>query len=132
MSVRSASRVRVRYAETDQMGVAWHGEFFAWFEVGRTDLLRERGLTYTELEGRGVHLPVIEVAARYLRPAHYDDMLEIRTSLRDLSGARLSFDYAVHREGEAEPLARGMTAHAAVDGRGRPRRLPTELRSLFS
>ena len=132
MSVRSASRVRVRYAETDQMGVAWHGEFFAWFEVGRTDLLRERGLTYKELEGRGVHLPVIEVAARYLRPAHYDDMLEIRTSLRDLSGARLSFDYAVHREGEAEPLARGMTAHAAVDGRGRPRRLPTELRSLFS
>jgi len=132
MSVRSTSRVRVRYAETDQMGVAWHGEYFAWFEVGRTDLLREQGLTYKELEGRDLRLPVIAVEARYLRPAHYDDMLEIRTQLRGLSGARVSFDYAVHREGEAEPLATGMTAHAAVDGRGRPRRLPTELRSLLA
>jgi acyl-CoA thioester hydrolase len=132
MSVRSTSRVRVRYAETDQMGVAWHGEYFAWFEVGRTDLLREQGLTYKELEGRDLRLPVIEVEARFLRPAHYDDMLEIRTQLRGLSGARVSFDYAVHREGEAEPLATGMTAHAAVDGRGRPRRLPPELRSLLA
>ena len=132
MSVASTSHLRVRYAETDQMGVAWHGEFFAWFEVGRTDLLRERGLTYKELEGRDVHLPVIEVAARYLRPAHYDDMLEIRTHLRDGSGARVSFDYAVHREGETEPLCTGMTAHAAVDGQGRPRRLPPELRSLLA
>ena len=132
MSLRSTSRVRVRYAETDQMGVAWHGEFFAWFEVGRTDLLRERGLSYKELEGRDVHLPVVEVAARYLRPARYDDLLEIRTHLRDVSWARVSFDYAVHREGEAEPLCTGMTAHAAVDGRGRPRRLPSELKSLLA
>ena len=132
MSPASTSRVRVRYAETDQMGVAWHGEYFAWFEVGRTDLLRERGLTYKELEGRDLRLPVIEVEARYLRPAHYDDLLEIRTRLRGVSGARLSFDYAVLREGETEPLATGMTAHAAVDGRGRPRRLPSELRSLLS
>jgi acyl-CoA thioester hydrolase len=92
LSPASTSRVRVRYAETDQMGVAWHGEYFAWFEVGRTDLLRERGLTYKELEGRDLRLPVIAVEARYLRPAHYDDMLEIRTSLRDVTGARVSFD----------------------------------------
>ncbi len=64
----SLSRVRVRYAETDQMGVAYHGEYFAWFEVGRTDLLRELGLTYRELEADGLRLPVIEVQARYLRP----------------------------------------------------------------
>ena len=132
MSLHSTSRVRVRYAETDQMGVAWHGEYFAWFEVGRTDLLRERGLTYKELEGRDLRLPVIEVEARYLRPAHYDDLLLIQTRLRGVGGARVSFDYAVLREGEAEPLATGMTAHAAVDGRGRPRRLPSELRSLLS
>jgi len=128
----STSRVRVRYAETDQMGVAWHGGYFAWFEVGRTDLLRERGLTYKELEGRDLRLPVITVEARYLRPAHYDDMLEIRTRVRDVTGARVSFDYAVHREGEPKPLATGMTAHAAVNGRGRPRRLPSELVSLLS
>jgi acyl-CoA thioester hydrolase len=132
MSVAATSRLRVRYAETDQMGVAWHGGYFAWFEVGRTDLLRERGLTYRELETRDLRLPVIEVHARYLRPALYDDLLEIRTTLRALSGARLSFDYAVLREGEEEPLATGMTCHAAVDGRGRPRRLPSELRGLLS
>ena len=132
MTLRSTSRLRVRYAETDQMGVAWHGGYFAWFEVGRTDLLRERGLTYRELEGRDLRLPVVEVAARYLRPALYDDLLEVRTTLRAVSGARVSFDYAVHREGEDQPLATGMTEHAAVDGRGKPRRLPAELRSLLA
>jgi acyl-CoA thioester hydrolase len=132
MTVASTSRLRVRYAETDQMGVAWHGGFFAWFEVGRTDLLRERGLTYRELEKEDLRLPVVEAQARYLRPALYDDVLEIRTTLRAVSGARVSFDYAVHREGEAEPLATGMTSHAAVDARGRPRRLPSELRSLLA
>jgi acyl-CoA thioester hydrolase len=122
----------VRYAETDQMGVAWHGGYFAWFEVGRTDLLRGQGLTYRELEARALRLPVIFARARYLRPARYDDLLEIRTTVRGVSGARLSFDYAVHREGEKEPLATGMTGHAAVDERGRARRLPAELRSLLA
>lgn len=131
MTLRSTSRLRVRYAETDQMGVAWHGGYFAWFEVGRTDLLRERGLTYRELEARNLRLPVVEVQARYLRPALYDDLLEVRTTLRAVSGARVSFDYAVHREGDHKPLATGMTEHAAVDGTGKPRRLPSELRSLL-
>ena len=132
MTLRSTSRLRVRYAETDQMGVAWHGGYFAWFEVGRTDLLRERGLTYRELEAQNLRLPVVEVQARYLRPALYDDLLEVRTTLRAVSGARVSFDYAVHREGEAQPLATGMTEHAAVDATGKPRRLPSELRNLLA
>ncbi len=132
MSESSVSRLRVRYAETDQMGVAWHGSYFAWFEVGRTDLLRERGLSYRELEADDLHLPVIEASARYLRPARYDDLLEIRTRVAAHSGARVSFDYAIHAEGSAQPLATGFTAHAAVDGRGRPRRLPAELRRLLA
>lgn len=132
MTLRSTSRLRVRYAETDQMGVAWHGGYFAWFEVGRTDLLRERGLTYRELETRNLRLPVVEVQARYLRPALSDDLLEVRTTLRAVSGARVSFDYAVHREGDDKPLATGMTEHAAVDGAGKPRRLPSELRGLLA
>ncbi len=131
MTLRSTSRLRVRYAETDQMGVAWHGGYFAWFEVGRTDLLRDRGLSYRELETRNLRLPVVEVQAHYLRPALYDDLLEVRTTLRAVSGARVSFDYAVHREGDDKPLATGMTEHAAVDGTGKPRRLPSELRSLL-
>jgi acyl-CoA thioester hydrolase len=120
--------VRVRYAETDQMGVAYHGDYFAWFEVGRTDLLRERGLTYRELESQGLRLPVIETSARFLKPALYDDILEIRTRLAELTGARVTFRYEVHREGDGGLLATATTSHAAVDPQGRPRRLPEDLR----
>jgi acyl-CoA thioester hydrolase len=110
------------------MGVAYHGGYFAWFEVGRTDLLRGRGLTYRELEHEGLRLPVIETHARFLRPAFYDDTLEIRTELQALSGARVAFAYEVHRAGTDGPLATASTAHAAVDLKGRPRRLPEDLR----
>jgi acyl-CoA thioester hydrolase len=110
------------------MGIAHHAEYFAWFEVGRTDLLRQRGLTYRELEASGLRLPVIETHARFRRPAFYDDVLEIRTRLVELSGARVSFEYEVLRRGSPEVLAIGSTSHAAVDPEGRPRRLPPELR----
>jgi acyl-CoA thioester hydrolase len=132
VSAASVSRLRVRYAETDQMGVAWHGSYFAWFEVGRTDLLRERGMTYRELEANDVHLPVIEATARYRRPARYDDLLEIRTRVTAHSGARVSFAYEIRCDGDDEPLATGTTEHASVDGNGRPRRLPAEVRGLLS
>ena len=129
MSARtSRSTIRVRYAETDQMGIAHHAEYFAWFEVGRTDLLRECGMTYRELEADGLRLPVIEAAARYLKPAYYDDVLEVRTELTTLRGARVAFAYEVRRDGTEGPLATGSTEHAAVDPRGRPRRLPESLR----
>ncbi len=126
MSQRSTSSVRVRYAETDQMGVAWHGNYLAWFEVARTDLLRAEGLTYRELEQGGLRLPVIEAQARFVKPAHYDDELQVHATLADLGRARVRFEYQVERAGEV--LATGSTEHAAVDERGRPRRLPDELR----
>jgi acyl-CoA thioester hydrolase len=131
LSGASASRVRVRYAETDQMGVAYHGGYFAWFEVGRTDLLRGRGFTYRDLEAQNLRLPVIEARARFLRPALYDDVLEIRTTITAVSGARVAFAYEVAREGGEGVLATGATSHAAVDSRGRPRRLPEELRRVL-
>lgn len=128
----SSSTIRVRYSETDQMGVAWHGEYFAWFEVGRTDLLRGQGLTYSELEKRGLRLPVIETHARYLKPVFYDDLLEVRTRVTALTGARIAFAYEVHRAGTHGPLATGGTTHGAVDARGRPQRLPEEIRRLLA
>jgi acyl-CoA thioester hydrolase len=131
MSRSSASSVRVRYAETDQMGVAYHGNYFEWFEVGRTDLLRSHGVSYKELEAQDLRLPVIEAQARFVRPALYDDVLEIRTKVRALSGARVTFAYEVCR-GEDGVLATGSTSHAAIDGRGRPRRLPELLRRLLA
>jgi acyl-CoA thioester hydrolase len=114
------------------MGVAHHAEYFAWFEVGRTDLLRERGMTYRELETEGLRLPVIDARARYLRPVFYDDVLEIHTRLSELGGARVSFEYEVRRAGTAGPLATGATSHAAVDRDGRPRRLPETLRRTLT
>jgi acyl-CoA thioester hydrolase len=131
VSAASVSRLRVRYAETDQMGIAWHGSYFAWFEVGRTDLLREQGLSYRELEQQDLHLPVVEARASYRRPARYDNLLEILTRVASHSGARVAFEYEVRCDGASTPLATGFTSHAAVDGRGRPRRLPPELRKLL-
>jgi len=113
------------------MGVAYHGGYFAWFEVGRTDLLRDRGFTYRELEAQDLRLPVIEAQARFLKPALYDDVLDIRTTITAISGARVAFAYEVLREGTERPLATGATSHAAVDSRGRPRRLPAELRRVL-
>jgi acyl-CoA thioester hydrolase len=132
VSVEGRSRIRVRYAETDQMGFAWHGNFLAWFEVARTDLLRDRGMSYRELEERDLRLPVIETGVRYLRPARYDDELEIHARLEEVSGARMRFAYEVSRGGSEGPLATGFTAHAAVDAHGRPRRLPPELRRVLA
>ena len=123
MTVRSCSSVRVRYAETDQMGVAYHGGYFAWFEVGRTDLLRGRGLTYRDLEREGLRLPVIETHARLPPPGG---------RRHGIGGARVAFAYEVHREGTPGPIATGSTSHAAVDLQGRPRRLPEDLRRRLS
>jgi acyl-CoA thioester hydrolase len=132
VTVASRSQIRVRYAETDQMGVAYHGNYLAWFEVGRTDLLRNLGITYKQLETEGLRLPVIGVDARFLRPARYDDVLDIHTRIASCGGARVAFAYSVVLEGEDEPLATGSTSHAAVDPSGRPRRLPQEIRRLLA
>jgi acyl-CoA thioester hydrolase len=124
----STSTIRVRYAETDQVGVAHHAEYFAWFEVGRTDLLRECGMTYRDLEADGLRLPVIEATARYLKPALYDDVLHVRTEITVVGRARVAFSYEVRRDGTEGPLATGTTEHASVDASGRPCRLPDTLR----
>lgn len=130
--VSQASRLRVRYAETDQMGIAYHGNYFAWFEVGRCDWLRMRGWSYRELEADGTQLPVIEAHSEYRRPARYDDELEIRTTGRLLSVARIRFEYDVVLVATGDLAARGYTVHAAVDSSGRPKRLPERARVLFA
>jgi acyl-CoA thioester hydrolase len=129
---RSASRVRVRYAETDQMGVVYYANYFVWFEVGRTDLLRTLGGTYRELEADGIFLPVIEAACEYAQPSRYDDELEIRTEGRVLSPVRVEFRYQVVRLGDGAVVATGRTAHAAINRVGRPCRLPAPVREALS
>jgi acyl-CoA thioester hydrolase len=99
--------------------------------VGRTNWLRERGVTYVDLMARGVHLPVFSTEARFLRPVAYDDMVEITTALADSSGVRLAFTYELRRENDKETLARARTEHAAVDEGGRPRRFPEDIMRLL-
>jgi acyl-CoA thioester hydrolase len=120
--LQSRASVTVRYAETDMMGIVYHGSYLPWFEIGRTTLLKEIGLPYRELEAAGFRLPVLEVTAKYLRPAVYDDVLTIVTTLREKPLLRIALDYEVRR-GE-ELLATGRTLHAFVDLRGRPVRPP--------
>ena len=120
-------RLRVRYAETDQMAVAYHANYLAWFEEGRTEWLRAAGQTYRGLEERGVLLAVTEVRIRYYRSARYDDLLQVTTRLVDRRRASLRFHYAIHRDGEAELLAEGETELACIDRGGRLQRLPPDL-----
>lgn len=119
--------IRVRYAETDAMGVAYHGHYFTWFEVARVELMRALGLRYRDLEAEGIYLPVIECRAQFLSAARYDASLQIRTALMAASRAKVVFGYQV-REMEASPplLARGQTTHAFTGRQGRATRLSPE------
>ena len=127
----SRSTVRVRYAETDKMGVVYYANYLVWFEVGRTDLLRSLGWTYREMELAGVSLPVIEAHCLYQRPARYDDEIEIRTEGRLLSPVRMEFQYEVIRKDDGTVAATGRTVHAALDPSGKPCRLPARVREVF-
>ena len=120
--IQSRQQVTVRYAETDMMGVVYHGNYLPWFEIGRTTLLREMGLPYRQLEADGYRLPVLEVTAKYLRPAVYDDTVTILTTLREKPLLRIRLDYEVYRGDEL--LATGHTVHAFVDHDGKPVRPP--------
>ena len=121
----------MRYAETDRMGVVYYANYFVWFEVGRTEWLRETGWSYREMEHEGVSLPVIEAHCEYRQPARYDDDVEIHTRATLITPVRLRFDYELRRELNEPPVAVGHTIHAAVDANGRPCRLPARVRELI-
>lgn len=119
--------VRVRYSETDQMGTFYNSRALEWFECGRTEYLRALGCAYTEMERRGVLLPVIEAHVHYTGKARYDDRLKIATSAQLSGKARLRFDIAITQVEDEKEIARGYTIHAFVDPSGRPIRPPAWL-----
>ena len=127
----TTSSVRVRYAETDQMGVVYHSNYLIWFEIGRTDWLRATGWTYREMEAEGIQLPVIEVHCEYRTGARYDDDVEIQTRAQKVSAVRVQFDYKATRRADGALLATGYSVHAVVDGTGRPQRMPARVKDLF-
>ena len=125
----SKTETRVRYPETDRMGIAHHTHYFVWFELGRTELMREAGCAYGALEENdGVFFPVIEAGAAYKASARYDETIEIETHLVSAEGARVRFEYAVRRASDGTLLATGFTVHAACGAEGRPMRIPEAIR----
>jgi acyl-CoA thioester hydrolase len=128
----TTSAVRVRYAETDKMGVVYYANYLIWFEVGRTDWLRDTGWTYRAMEDEGIQLPVIEAHCEYRQAARYDDDVDIRTRGRKLSPVRVQFDYEAVRRADGAVLAAGHTIHATIDRGGRPVRMPDRVKDLFA
>ena len=117
---------RVTYRMSDQMSYVYYSNYLEFFEMGRTELLRARGLTYRQMESEGYVLPVIHCSCDYLAPARYDDLLEIRTWIDRLTRVRIDFSYEIARQGEDKTLCRGVTRHAFISPDGRPRRLTDE------
>ncbi len=114
---------RVIFGDTDAMGIVYYANYLRWFEVGRVELLRRRGLVYRELTRRGIHLPVTRAEVRYLASARYDDGLVIHAGIRELKRASISFAYRIERD-DGTALAEGSTTHAFTDDRGRIVRVP--------
>jgi len=119
--------VRVRYPETDAMGVVHHTHCLVWFEIGRTELMRAAGYPYARMESEGLRFPVIEATCRYHRPARYDDLVTVESRIEEMTRATTLFSYRIERDHDGMLLATGMTRHAATDPAGRPRRLPAGL-----
>ncbi|MDQ8205558.1 thioesterase family protein [Pelagicoccus sp. SDUM812003] len=128
--IESVSEIQVRYAETDMMGIVYHANYLPWLEIGRTNLLRENGLPYKELEQRGFLLPVLEVNLKYKQPARYDDLVTIRTRMAEKPFLRIRLDYELSR-GETL-LASGYTVHAFMNKDGQPVKVPAFFRDAMA
>ena len=116
--------IRVRYAETDQMGVAYYANYLIWFEVGRSEFCREKGFRYADLEALGYKLVVSDVHCRYRNSARYDETVMVRTRLKEVNRRMITFGYQILRKDEKEVIAEGETRHICVDSEGKTKTLP--------
>ncbi|HLC95693.1 MAG TPA: thioesterase family protein [Candidatus Nanoarchaeia archaeon] len=119
---------RVRYADTDHFGVVYYSRYLEWFEAGRTEILREKGITYAELEKKGMFAPVVEVKANFLKPVHYDQMLVIETSIGKIGNSSVRFDYKVFCKDVL--VAEGYTVNVFVDKDMKPIKVPSEIQKI--
>lgn len=125
------TELRVRYAETDQMGVVYHANYLIWCEAGRTEYIRAAGTPYAQIEREGVALAVVDVTMRCHAPARYDEMIRVETSLTDIKSRTLTFDYVITRAATGERLVSARTVLASIDPRGRITSLPAAVRQRF-
>lgn len=126
------TELRVRYAETDQMGVVYHSNYLIWCEIGRTDYIRGLGTPYAELERNGVALAVSEVSLRCHAPARYDDVVRVETSLTEVRSRTVTFDYVIAHAGTGARLATARTILVSLDREGRVAALPSDVRAFLS
>jgi len=124
--------VRVRYAETDKMGVAYYANYFVWFEVGRAELCRKKGFSYADLEALGYVLVVTDAHCHYRNSARYDEAIVIRTRLKGINKRMITFGYQLLRNGSEEVLAEGETRHLSIGPNGKPKSLPDQFVDLLS
>lgn len=131
MSRVQISELRVRYAETDRMGVVYHANYLAWCEVGRTDFIRAGGMSYRAMEEAGVALAVADATLRYHAPARYDDVVHVATTLTEVRSRTVTFEYLITRADDAARLVSATTRLVSVDAEGRTAALPAEFRELL-
>lgn len=117
------TKIRVRYQETDKMGVVYHSNYFVWFEVARTEMIRKVGITYKSMEKMGLLLPVVDVSCSYKVPAKYDDEVIIKAKVAYYNGLKIEFEYEAIRIEDGMLLATGRTNHVWIDNNYRPKRL---------
>ncbi len=117
------TKIRVRYQETDQMGVVYHSNYFIWFEIARTELIRSIGITYKDIENKGLLLPVVDVSCQYKISAKYDEELLVLVKISKYTGLRIEFTYEVVRMADRQLLASGYTKHVFIDYNYKPKRL---------
>jgi acyl-CoA thioester hydrolase len=126
-------RLRVRYAETDKMGVVYHSHFFVWMEIGRVELMRSLGFDYKRMEVEDdCHLPVVDARCRYKSPAYYDEEIVVRTELRNLRDSLIHFGYSILRERDGALLAEAETTHIVVNAQMEKKALPERYRTAFA
>lgn len=129
---RFIHRLRVRYPETDQMGVVYHANYLPWFEMARTEWIRSLGFPYSRMEAAGILLPVVDAEVHYHHPAFYDDLVDVEAVLDNLSPVRIEFSYSVMRPEDGKQLVTGKTRHVWVDRDCRPVRLNRVLPDLYA
>lgn len=132
MTTVGETTIRVRYAETDQMGVVYYANFFVWFEVARVELMRQMGFNYKQMEIEDDSFVVVAKAAcTYKRPAKFDDVLRLRTSVTESHSRTITFAYEVLNDSTGQLIATGETFHVICDRNGRPKSLPDKYRKYF-
>ncbi|MCD6117273.1 acyl-CoA thioesterase [bacterium] len=134
MNVKNNTNIythRVIYADTDQMGIVYHGRYFEWLEAARTELMRIHGMSYNTLEARGISLPVIEASCRYIRAFKYDDIVNIIAEIEDVTRSRLKIKYELYCEGDETARVKGVTVHCYMNRQARAIRAPRDLLLFF-